>query len=903
MNRIRAFLSPVIRKAQEMYSRFGAVNFIIVTAALAIGLIAGLFSIPPGLEQSILSRNILATAKPSSIGQNIVVVMCTDETLTQLSPDKGWPIDRSYYTELLEGPLSASDTVVFDILFADSVNAETDRAFADAVAAHGGVVLARSDSTLPIDPLFLSGARIGYAAEFNENNSDGVIRRYKLYVNNDHSTGPTLICSAMLSQGYSVTFDGRSTYTITSPDGSKSISLPVDSEGYFFRIPLQHGSDVQVIDLYDVRCGNYEDGMFDDAVVFIGGTVAGFEDIVYAPDFPVGNNYSNGSSAMRVVGTKYLADCYNTVLSGISPVSTPKWAEGLFCIALFLLCAFLSLHLSARINWLLPIGFGFLWYNIARQLFVSGTCYIPTVTPIWAIFFGYLLVTVIRLARTSRERMVSSLPIETFYHLAYELSSTDIDCSYSDYIHSFADDVFEKLGTQIIYAQTGRAGIPSLLRSDQRSGTSVLRSSSVDGEFDVRYLIVIPLPVFGDDENSCTVLGVNRYPSSHWVQSVTSLVLAMYVYYKAQRHGAEKQQMAMSMISLIIQMIDAKDPVTAGHSRRVSRYSRQIAEWLGFDRQKATDVEFAALLHDIGKIGVADAVLNKPGLFTNADFAQMRSHPSLGADIARTVGLSDEIVDGILHHHERLDGRGYPDGTAGGEFARIIKVADVFDALTSQRQYKSAWSAGRAIEVIRKGIGMEFDEQIANTFIEHTLPKDDSEVSPSQKSEQPSAEPVSYSRPAAFAKKLLSVVEQPLNVRQDTMNTMDSPFEFDCSSRFAGLEWGERVHSSEVLRSKPDILHYDVESGSVITALRGMPSDVVHSSICYFHKGCMSAGMIVLNSGKAADAAAVLSGMYGQPTDCDGVSVWRAAGHVAVGIFSDEPDCVVFITNYLVSEI
>ena len=567
----------------------------------------------------------------------------------------------------------------------------------------------------------------------------------------------------------------------------------------------------------------------------------------------------------------------------------------------FLATAFLTLRLSIKVNWAVPLVIGFGWLGAVRMIFVSGLACLPAAEPVICCAASYLMALVMRLARTSRERTVSSLPIETLYRMAYELDDMEKPLGFEDYVRGFGNDVFGRLGASVIEACSERPGILSSgVWEEGRSGAVVVRGRAAAEKYGFRAVVVIPLPAFGDEEERYTVLGSDRRTPAHWVQSVTALVLAMYVYHKAQSQSLEKQQNALSVMKMIIQMIDAKDPVTAGHSRRVSGYSRQIAEWLGYSRSKVADVEFAALLHDIGKIGVADTVLNKPGLFTDDDFEQMRSHPALGAEIVRTIGLSEDIVDGVLHHHERLDGRGYPDGSAGGEYARIIKVADVYDALTSQRQYKSAWSTRRALDVIYNGIGTEFDERIARTFIANAAPVG---YDPERKREHRSDDSGLVTKMLVFARRFWQTAREPLKRRSENLTPAEKRFSFDCTQRFGGLEWGERFGSPAVLRSTPAILHYDESTGSIISALAGSDDDPVCGVVSYFHKGCLSAGLAAVPGDKTVKAEAMLTRMYGSPSNIDGCLFWRARNHTVIKIHSDGMSAMVFITNYLLNEI
>lgn len=895
-------------KTVEWQARVRSFFIYILVGAVLFGVLAGSRSTTESLERAALSYNILASEKSPEDGEKVVIIMCTDNTIDQLSHQSGWPIDRSYYAALLKTALAGADTVVFDMLFTDETRTKSDAEFAEAVKEHGSVVLGRSIAAYPIDALLDAGARVGFALEFAENKSDAISRSYKLYVNEDLCTGPTIICATLLQRGYSVEFNGKNTYTIISPQGEVR-KLSVDDEGYFYRIPVMQRRDIEIFDLYDVYTGNYPAGAFDGAVVFIGGSVAGFEDIVHAPDFTVDENGdATGGTSMRVMGTKFLADSYLTALRGFSPQRVSVAAETILCILLFLAAAFAAIRFPFKLNWLIELAGCAAWFGITRLLFVTGLCYIGVIAPICCIVLAYLLVLVLHLFMASREWLVSSMPTEALYRMAYELDSVDSFDGFGDFVSGFSDDIFNRIGASVVFAQTDASN--ELFRSVEppaanggraADGTKVVRSGSVSKNYGVHSLVIIPLPIIGGEEQTYTVLGTSKKVSANWNQSVTALVLAMYVYYNAQKESREKQEMALSMITMIIQMIDAKDPVTAGHSRRVSQFSRQLAEWLGYDRKAAEDVEFAALLHDIGKIGVEDTILNKPGIFTDADFAQMKLHPVRGAEIVRTVGLSPEIIDGVLHHHERLDGRGYPDGVTGDkltDYAKIIKVADVYDALTSQRQYKSAWGARRALDMISRGMGTEFDEHIARTFIENTAPDYSSE-----ESVQGGYGEATIDKSVAFAQLLWDSASTPVMTKRNTMSRLNTKFDFCCVKRFAGIEWGERFGTSVILKNLPSILHYDNETDSTIIALRGPREGIVNNIICYFRKGCLSAGIVTLRPETAGEAVKELDRIYGASEIHSGVPVWTSRDHLAIGMKSDGNNMIAYVTGYLSNEI
>ena len=188
------------------------------------------------------------------------------------------------------------------------------------------------------------------------------------------------------------------------------------------------------------------------------------------------------------------------------------------------------------------------------------------------------------------------------------------------------------------------------------------------------------------------------------------------------RDAAEKNhQLFMDSIRMIAAAVDEKDPYTHGHSERVSRYSVLIARELGLPQEDIDRLRIAALLHDIGKIGIEDAVLKKPGKLTNEEYAIMKQHTQKGAAIAGRVAQLKEMVPGIELHHEWLDGRGYPYGLKKDEIplmARIISVADTFDAMTTHRPYQSAMEPAAAVEYILSNADKKFDADAAQALDE-----------------------------------------------------------------------------------------------------------------------------------------------------------------------------------------
>jgi putative nucleotidyltransferase with HDIG domain len=167
-------------------------------------------------------------------------------------------------------------------------------------------------------------------------------------------------------------------------------------------------------------------------------------------------------------------------------------------------------------------------------------------------------------------------------------------------------------------------------------------------------------------------------------------------------------------------IVDKRDPYTAGHSQRVAAYAKRLATALKLDRETIKTIENAALLHDLGKIGIPDAVLLKPSKFDDRERAIIKFHPDIAAEILGGVDAMRDVVPCIIHHHERWDGEGYPRRLAAEKIplgARIICVADAYDAMTTDRPYRRALSVDVARTELLKMAGTQFDERCVRGFV------------------------------------------------------------------------------------------------------------------------------------------------------------------------------------------
>jgi len=188
---------------------------------------------------------------------------------------------------------------------------------------------------------------------------------------------------------------------------------------------------------------------------------------------------------------------------------------------------------------------------------------------------------------------------------------------------------------------------------------------------------------------------------------------------KLKEAAEENRELFIGSIRMLAAAIDEKDPYTRGHSGRVAKYSTLIGQQLGLSTEELDKLRISALLHDVGKIGVEDRVLKKPGALTPEEFTLMKQHTVKGANIMRPVSQLKEVLPGIELHHEHIDGRGYPYGLSGPQIplmARIIGVADTLDAMTTNRPYQTAMDLDYAMERIRALAGTKFDSVVANAL-------------------------------------------------------------------------------------------------------------------------------------------------------------------------------------------
>ncbi len=235
---------------------------------------------------------------------------------------------------------------------------------------------------------------------------------------------------------------------------------------------------------------------------------------------------------------------------------------------------------------------------------------------------------------------------------------------------------------------------------------------------------ILSIPLMGREETIGVVNLYNRLNNKELTQDDLNVISTLGSQVGISIENAQLfnqiKEFFFNTVKALAATIDAKDPYTYGHSERVARYSLAIADELGFNPKEKEDVQLAALLHDIGKVGLNDEILHKPAGLTDEEFEEIKKHPLQGTKILENIKEFSAIIPGMRHHHEKFGSRGYPDGLKGEEIpliGRIIAVADAFDAMTSDRSYRKNLGYDEALKRIKDSAGTQFDPQIVDVFL------------------------------------------------------------------------------------------------------------------------------------------------------------------------------------------
>jgi len=695
-----------------------------VLVALAVGVLqlAGVLHRADRAAEDLLLA-AAARLAPSGPASDVVVVAVDPHSLRAL-PD--WPWSRSVYAEVLEQLDRAGATAVaFDVDFSTPRDAEGDAAFAAALERSGRGVLAafQQSQSLPgigelevasVPPPALREGAAALGSVLVPVDSDGVVRRAPRASPIGADTLPSLAGAAL-------------GVVTGAPPPAASGSFPLD-----FR--REHPRPT-VLSLVDVVEGRFDPRDVAGRAAFVGATAVELQDLWATPLGPAQPGVfiqvagyrtlqaeragepvlRHASQGERLAGVLLLA-------AVLAPWVAPRRRHGTRVAGLLLAAVAVS-----GASWLAIRGIGLLWSPLSLWGVIAGH-YALGLESVRSRIHRRLdahETSLVALEHVSSATTVGDDGGRSGLGQALQLLAAGVDASR---VALLRGDLSGLDGQRLEWRPDGaavcleeeRAEAERVLRERAARvfegrmpgwptpGGSAIYSPLYAGEAAVGVLVV---ECAGRDVLDTTQRRTVATVSAQLALSAHNLRLVEHL-----------QRTFDSSIAALATAVEARDGYTDLHCRRLAAFSAVMAERLGLPPEEVHAIELGALLHDVGKIGICDAILNKPGRFTPEERAEMQRHPDIGAGIVGPVhGLSDTTLACVRHHHERWDGGGYPCGLAGEEIplaARIVTVVDVWDALSSARPYKAAYSQERVLALLRKGRGVEFDPDVVDLFLE-----------------------------------------------------------------------------------------------------------------------------------------------------------------------------------------
>ncbi|HIA71932.1 MAG TPA: HD domain-containing protein [Phycisphaerales bacterium] len=286
-------------------------------------------------------------------------------------------------------------------------------------------------------------------------------------------------------------------------------------------------------------------------------------------------------------------------------------------------------------------------------------------------------------------------------------------------------DRLPRIGSELVFAGNAPSDISETVKSISNAiGTSSIISNYEDSVANKLGQATIIEPILSDGSVIGVLVAANKQGNDLEASSVDAKLLSataaqLAIFLENALLYEDLSATFLGTLEALTASIDAKDKYTCGHSQRVALLTAQLAQSAGLDADQVDRFRIAGLVHDIGKIGVPEHVLTKKGGLTGAEFEEIRKHPEIGAKILKDIPQMEDILGGVLHHHEKYAGGGYPQGISGEDIplvARMISLADTFDAMSSSRTYRNAMNRTAVLDEMRQVVGSQFDPELAELF-------------------------------------------------------------------------------------------------------------------------------------------------------------------------------------------
>ncbi len=710
--RIRAF--GVDLRAREI--RIEMAVALAVAAGVAALAAAGVLRAPERAASDAALRFAAAYPPPPTRGLPDVAVVAIDPQSLRALPN--WPWPRSVYATLIEElDAAGAAAIAFDIDFSTARDPAADAAFAQAIARSGRVVLAGfrqfqdlagaqlEVASLPLPMLVESSAALG--SVMVPVDADGVVRRAPRAIEVAGRPLPTLAAAALAV--------------------ASDAPAPVETDERF-AIDYRHsGTRIPLVPLAEVVEGGFDASQVAGRVVLIGATAAELQDLWNTPLAPAWPGVMIQAVAYRTLAAELRGE----------PVLRSAGAPLRFGVlfAALLATALLGARSHAR---RVLVGVSFALGVIACSLFVlvEHGLWLDPVAPSAALGLHDVLGLEVgrrRVGRQVAERELSLAAVarvgEASSRVTHE-GGLDLGLGLlGDVVGASAVTLYRATpqgaldGRKLAWSPRGSAGGDLDLAREVFSGESArVFEGRIPGAGDrAGAAVYAPLRA---GEMPVGVLVVER----EGVAEIDALQLRTCATVGAQiamsaanlRLVDELRASFETSVEAIAGAIEARDGYTELHCRRLAIFSATMADRIGLPEEEIEAIRLGALLHDVGKIGIRDDVLLKPGRFTPEERRAMEEHTAIGERIVRPIsGITDTTLCCVRHHHERWDGNGYPDALGGEAIplgARIVSVVDVWDALSTARPYKPAFPQDRVLSILEKGRGVEFDPEIVDLF-------------------------------------------------------------------------------------------------------------------------------------------------------------------------------------------
>lgn len=638
----------------------------------------------------------------------LVAILAQEQSFQELG---SWPWPRSIHGDLI-GKLSQARTVVVDLLFPEQTSISEDKALSDAVREHGNCVVAIhfSDTgegvkAIPLcDQLNQSAKSIGVANLAPD--IDGLYRFFNPLWNVEAHSLPSIALAGVLSHTKEkVSLEKGPLYSSLVLSSRR---FPLNPEGGIVMSTFNM-KDIPIYEYVDVLRGRVQEDKFKNSLVMVGINAVGLGIQDTLPMYREGQVRS-------IPGVMYVALSIQTLLEDGGVAVLPPWTGGILASLASFFAGILGL-MPFSWGWVVALALGLVLLVLPYILVFCLSLWLPSTGALMVLCVSYLVVAAIRAVGMSRSVRMGSIYTEV-------LSLITSDSWNEQGMVVSPEAVLDRVWPEIEKLTSIQLLEKNL--SEEEAKDFSTRGSVVNLD-DSSSLIKIPggkppyrlLVKPAQGWEGLVVLGWCKNVSKEDLRSAMSMILSVSWFSVALKREKERTQAIEGAIKAVVAAVDAKDPETRGHSERVASLARELALAMDCPPDFIEELALGATLHDVGKIGIPDAILQKPAKLTEEEFERIKAHPSLGEDILRTVNLSDVARQALLEHHEKLDGSGYPAGLSEDEISlagRIMAVADAFDALSSRRTYKEGWPLESILDLFDEGSGILYDPTVVEAL-------------------------------------------------------------------------------------------------------------------------------------------------------------------------------------------